>query len=212
MALGLLPWIERRFLDADGNPLSGGFLYSYIAGTTTPQETYSEASGADGSQNPNPIELDADGRAPNDIFILPTGYKFLLEDADNVEQYTFDNVQDPGTIFASQFGAITAVGSKDVNSGYEVLATDWLVTIDATEATNPCVIQLPAAADYFNALTIKNYAAVTVSVTPDGSETIDSLAAVYALDAAASPNFPSVTLISDGVSAWTIVASHGITV
>ena len=212
MALGLLPWIELRFLDADGNPLSGGFLYSYIAGTTTPQDTYSESSGADGTENPNPIELDADGRPPDPIFILPTGYKFLLENADNVEQYSFDNVQDPGTIFASQFGAVTGVGSKDVNTGYQVLETDLLITIDATEATHPCVINLPAAADYFNALTIKNFAAVTVSVTPNGSETIDSLAAVYALDAAASPNFPAVTLISDGVSAWYITSSHGVTV
>jgi hypothetical protein len=211
MALGLLPWVPQQFFDSDGNPLAGGFVHFYEAGSMlVDQDTYEDSDGV--TANPNPIELDTDGRPPDPIFILPTGYLVQVLNADLVQQYVVDNVSDPGAVFAANFGTVTSAGSQDVNSGYTVLATDWLVTIDATESTNPCIINLPSATDYTNALTIKNYATVAVSIVPNGSETIDSIAGAYSLDAAASPNFPAVTLISDHVSAWTIVSSHGITV
>ena len=58
---GLLPPLKAQFFDDNGNPLSGGLLYSYIAGSTTPVDTYTDATG--GSTNTNPIVLDARGEA-----------------------------------------------------------------------------------------------------------------------------------------------------
>jgi hypothetical protein len=48
-------------IDANGNPLSGGKLFAYAAGTTTPQDTYT--SSALTSANANPVVLDSAGRA-----------------------------------------------------------------------------------------------------------------------------------------------------
>jgi len=76
-----------QFFDDDGNPLSGGFLYTYEAGTTTPKATFTTAAGD--IPNPNPIVLDAAGRAT--IFI-DGAYKFELEDSDNNPVRTTDNV------------------------------------------------------------------------------------------------------------------------
>jgi hypothetical protein len=203
----LLPWIERQFNDANGEPLSGGKLRSYVAGTSTPLATYSDALLTVANQVE--IVLDADGRTPDPVRLLPQGYKFVLLDADDVEQYTYDDVTPP-TLFADLFGRVMAEGSKDVNTGYQVLLTDRFVTVDATEVTDPCVLTLPTASDATQAVAIKNMAAVVVEVTPAGSDTIESIAGAYSVPAAASPNFPTIELVSDGVSAWLIRSSHGL--
>ena len=54
---------EPRFqaIDDDGNPIAGGKLYTYAAGTTTPLATYTSAAGTIANQNP--IILDTAGRA-----------------------------------------------------------------------------------------------------------------------------------------------------
>ena len=49
-----------QFFDNNGVPLSGGLIYTYLAGTSTPQATYTSASGT--IQNSNPIVLDSAGR------------------------------------------------------------------------------------------------------------------------------------------------------
>ena len=64
MAVSLSPigGAGAQFFDNNGNPLSGGKLYTYAAGTTTPQATYASAAGS--TLNTNPIILDAAGRVP----------------------------------------------------------------------------------------------------------------------------------------------------
>lgn len=78
-----------QFFDDNGDPLSGGFLYTYEAGTTTPKATYADAAAA--GENPNPVELDSAGRAK--IFI-DGSYRFVLHDSNNVaiSNGTTDNV------------------------------------------------------------------------------------------------------------------------
>lgn len=65
-----------QFLDDDGNPLSGGKLYTYAAGKTTPKATYTNEGGA--TPNSNPVVLDSAGRA---VVFLTGSYKFRLEDS-----------------------------------------------------------------------------------------------------------------------------------
>jgi hypothetical protein len=86
--MNLSPLFKQRFFDANGAPLAGGQLFSYEAGTVTPQATYSNATG---TTNSNPVVLDADGYA--DVWLDPTlAYKFVLEDANNNVIWTVDNV------------------------------------------------------------------------------------------------------------------------
>jgi len=84
----LFPNIKQKFFNSDGEPLAGGLLYSYVAGTTTLQATYTDASAV--TPNPNPVVLDANGEA--NIWIGPGAYKFQLTDADDAVQWTVDNV------------------------------------------------------------------------------------------------------------------------
>lgn len=84
----LLPILWQRFFDSNGDPLSGGKLYSYIAGTSTPRGTFTDVSGD--TPNTNPVELDADGYAPA-IAIGAGSYKFILTDADDVVLKTYDD-------------------------------------------------------------------------------------------------------------------------
>lgn len=202
-----------QFFDLEGNPLAGGFLQFYLAGTTTPQDVWHDVNG-DAAWT-NPVELDSSGFAT--IFLSPTLYDVVVSDADSVELYTIEGVGDPGQIVFSALGNTLSQGSENVVSGYQVLSTDQLVTVASTGGPNPCVIQLPPASERSSdangnglPLTIKNLGVLPLAVTPDGADTIDSLAAVYTVPAAASPLYPSVLLVSDGESAWWILASHGI--
>lgn len=72
-------------------PLDGGKLYTYLAGTQTPKETYTEADGL--TQNDNPIILGVDGRPPNMIWLVEGfAYLFQLYDADDNLIDSYDNL------------------------------------------------------------------------------------------------------------------------
>ena len=82
-----------QFFDNNGNPLSGGKLYTYAAGTTTPLAVYTTSAG--NVAHTNPIILDSAGRVPGGQIWLTDGgvdYKFLLETSTNVLVGTFDNI------------------------------------------------------------------------------------------------------------------------
>jgi hypothetical protein len=90
----LAPVLKHTFVDANGAPLVGGKLYSYVANTSTPAATYSDDS--EDTHNANPTILDANGQAS--IWISGAqSYKFVLKDANDVTQWTIDNVTQLGT-------------------------------------------------------------------------------------------------------------------
>jgi hypothetical protein len=67
----------RQFFDTNGNPLALGNLYYYIAGTDTPQDTYSNSAGA--ITNTNPVVLDGSGRLQVDVYLRSNAdYKEVL--------------------------------------------------------------------------------------------------------------------------------------
>ena len=81
-----------QFFDNNGNPLTGGKLYTYAAGTTTPAVTYTSSSG--NIAHTNPIILDSAGRIPGGEVWLDgaTQYKFVLKTSADVLIATYDNV------------------------------------------------------------------------------------------------------------------------
>lgn len=87
----LTPTPKMQFVDASGVPLANGLLYTYNAGTTTPQATYTDSSGA--TPNTNPIVLNARGEA--NVWLGSATYKFKLCDPDNTEIWTVDNISAP---------------------------------------------------------------------------------------------------------------------
>jgi hypothetical protein len=80
-----------QFFTNNGEPLVGGKLDTYQAGSTTPLTTFTDSSGL--IPNTNPIILGTDGRPPDTIW-LSEGffYKFVLSDADDVVIQTYDNL------------------------------------------------------------------------------------------------------------------------
>jgi len=90
--LSALAGAGQQFFDNNGNPLSGGKLYSYVAGTTTPQATYTSVSGA--TAHTNPIVLDSAGRvATGEIWVTAgQNYKFVLKTSAEVTLVTWDNI------------------------------------------------------------------------------------------------------------------------
>ena len=89
----ITPIPKTQFIGADGIPLVGGKVYTYQAGTTSPQVTYTDSSGS--QANTNPIILDSRGEA--NIWLGEAAYKFKLTDANDVEQWTVDYISAPTT-------------------------------------------------------------------------------------------------------------------
>jgi len=84
----IAPQPKLQFFDANGDPLVGGRLYSYIAGTTTPQATYTDESGS--TTNTNPVILDSRGEAS--VWFGAGTYKLALKTAADVDVWTVDNI------------------------------------------------------------------------------------------------------------------------
>lgn len=106
------------FADSNGLPLAGGKIYTYIAGTTTPQASYTDSTG--GTPLSNPVILDSAGRAQ--IWLSGT-YKIVVKDSLDNTISTTDNltalsnsgdmtkaVYDPANI-AEQLVGLTATQS-----------------------------------------------------------------------------------------------------
>lgn len=91
----LAPEPKAQFFDANGTPLVGGKVYTYAAGTTTPLATFTDASAL--TPNTNPVILDARGEC-NLWFSTATSYKVILKDANDVLQWSVDNISTYGTI------------------------------------------------------------------------------------------------------------------
>lgn len=94
MAVNLSPvgGVAAQFFDNDGNVLSGGKIYTYSAGTSTPQATYT--TGAGSIPHSNPIILDSAGRVPSGEIWLTDGvsYKFVINNSSNTLIGTYDNI------------------------------------------------------------------------------------------------------------------------
>ena len=111
MAVNLSPvgGVAAQFFNNNGTPLAGGLLYSYAAGTTTPQATYTSSTGAIFSTNP--IVLDSGGRIPSGGEVWLSGgisYKFALYDASSVLIATWDNITGINSNFLN-FNALNEV-------------------------------------------------------------------------------------------------------
>lgn len=75
---GLLPNAVQQFFDNNGNPLSSGKVYFYEVGTTTFKDTYTSSEAI--TTNPNPITLNAGGKAPTGGIYGIGLYRQLVKD------------------------------------------------------------------------------------------------------------------------------------
>ena len=115
VSLSIFGGVGAQFFDNNGNPLSGGKIYTYEAGTTTPLATYTSSTGV--TAHTNPIVLNSGGRVPSggEIWNQLRLYKFVLETSTSVLIATYDNV-------GSSFNA-TAIIANFTGNGSTVAFT-----------------------------------------------------------------------------------------
>ena len=105
-----------QFFDNNGDPLTGGLIYTYAAGTTTPEATYTDNTGA--VANTNPIVLDAAGRPASEVWLtVGVNYKFIIKTSTGTTLGTYDNI---AGVPASSITSLRINGST---SGYVDLTT-----------------------------------------------------------------------------------------
>lgn len=134
----LLPVPKARFFTASGVPLVGGKVYTYTAGTTTPKNSYTDASGT--VANSNPVVLDSAGEA--NIWLIGN-YKIVLKNSADVEQWSIDNVSGDSeilidwltvtgtdTLIATPGAAVTSYTNQQIFYFFAVATNTGPVTIN----------------------------------------------------------------------------------
>jgi len=103
----LLPNGEQQFLDQDGAPYAGGFVYYYIPNTLTAKSTFQDAAGT--ISNTQPIQLDAAGRC---VAFGSGDYRQILKDANGVLIWDkFTSAPLPGDAISSAMAPIVAAST-----------------------------------------------------------------------------------------------------
>jgi hypothetical protein len=127
VSASLMPPGKQMYLDGAGNPLSGGKVYTYAAGTSTPLATYSDQAG--NIPNANPVVLNSRGEAS--IFWGAGPYKVTLRTSADALLWTQDNLYPPLTAaeplrLYSGGNATTPelTWTDDTNSGLYLIGAD----------------------------------------------------------------------------------------
>ena len=151
-----------QFFDSNNAELSGGKLFCYLAGTTTKQNTFTDATGA--TPNTNPVILNSRGEA--NVWLTPNiAYKFVLAPSTDNDPptnpiWTVDNIQggatfsplNPPTLETASFNAAAGGNYQCKTSIGAITATlpaspnQWDVIqiqdTDGSAATNNITINL----------------------------------------------------------------------
>lgn len=132
-------------LDSNGDPLSGGKVYTYDPGTTTNRATYPTIADALAATNANanPVVLDSRGEA--DI-VLAGATKFVLKDSADTTIWTLDNIDTDDDMLdanGNEIIAFSATASAVNHLKISNAATGNNVTIDTAgdDATPDLTIQ-----------------------------------------------------------------------
>ena len=86
--VSLMPVVRQQFFGANGLPLAGGLVYTYVAGTSTPAPTYLDSTGT--NLQTNPITLDSGGFAS--IWIPSPPIDVAVFNSSGTQQYKVLNV------------------------------------------------------------------------------------------------------------------------
>lgn len=141
VTLSPLAGAAAQFFDDNGVPLTGGKLYTYAAGTTTPKAAYTDYTGA--TPHTNPIILDAAGRPPSEVWLtFGDAYKFILKDSNDTLVGTFDNIEGIPPFYTARAsvvfnGSTAAISSSlNVNSVVRNAAGNYTITFTSGILSN----------------------------------------------------------------------------
>jgi hypothetical protein len=213
MAYYLSPISRRQFIDANGSPYSGGKIWTYLAGTTTPATTYKDSLAA--ASNTNPIILDSEGRTPYSVwFADDVVYKYAVLESDDTPIYTEDNVSGINDFViptVSEWVATTVTCVYSSATVFTITGSDETATlhvgrrlkITASNGTNPV----------YATITVSSYAASTTTITyvvDSGTVANAAILVSYSLLSSVNPAVPKIAL-PDGSTAVTQISSDNTT-
>lgn len=119
-----------QFFDQEGDPLSGGKIFSYEAGSFSVQKTTYTTTEGDVA-NSNPIVLDSSGRMPTDIWLISgEAYNLVLTRSDGV------------TVFTSVDDIVGIKPSPPVVGG-SAISVVWTPSVSAPTYVGPTQILIP---------------------------------------------------------------------
>ena len=185
----LTPTPKQQIYGSDGNPLVGGKIYTYAAGTTTPLATYTDAGA--GTANTNPIILNSLGQA-NIWLATSSSYKFSVYTSADVLLYTVDNIATP-----IDYNSLTTALASPSPIGSTTPNTGAFTTLAATTATITTGNITTVNATTVNAATITatgTVTAETLTFEGGGSMTRPSEAGIKPITATVAANALTVTL------------------
>jgi len=191
------PNVKPQFNDVNGVPLSGGLLYIYAAGTSTPATSYSDPALT--TPNSNPIVLDSRGEAS--VYFADGSYKFVLKDSLDVTVFTEDNIT------LEDFSATSTLLSKYTVSYADIAAaatsdTETLLSLSSKTLIEYVVIK------HSTAFVGGSVSALTVDVGDSGdADALISAFDVMATVAESASETVSVIYIGAFASATDIIAT-----
>lgn len=188
MSFFLSPIGNSQIIDANGDPLVGGRVYTYLAGSTTPTATYTDNTG--GTSQANPIILNTFGLPASPIWLDEgVSYKFVIKSSADVTLFSFDNVEGVNDAATS--------ASEWVVSGFVptyLSATTFSVPGDQTDTlqVGRRLKTTNTAGTIYSTITVSAFTTVTTITVVNSSGTLDSgLSAVsYGLLSATNTSIP----------------------
>lgn len=184
-----------QFFDPSSRlPLTGGRIFTYDSGTTTPATTYQDA--AQTTPHPNPIVLDAAGTA---TIYLASGqaYRFVIQKANGATVATVDD------IVAYDTASLSALVAAEIASGIIAVANGGTGADNAADALDNLGVIYPydfviACSD--ETTTIAAGSNVARFIAPRAFELTE---VIGSLNTASSSGLVQVNLTRNGVSVFT---------
>jgi hypothetical protein len=110
-------------------------LYTYIAGTTTLQATYTDSTAT--TANTNPIILDSRGEA--NVWLGGAIYKFVLKDADGALIWTVDNISAPTAAVSPVLSGNVTIDSNTSSPALKITQTGTGPALKVQDSSDPDV-------------------------------------------------------------------------
>jgi hypothetical protein len=108
-------------------------LYTYIAGTTTLQATYTDSTAT--TANTNPIILDSRGEA--NVWLGSAIYKFVLKDASDALIWTVDNISAPTAAVSPVLSGSVTIDSNTPTSALTITQTGTGAALRVQDSADP---------------------------------------------------------------------------
>lgn len=162
--------VNGPFIDANGNPLSGGKISTYQAGTSTPLATFTSNTGM--TQQANPIILNALGLPTSPIWLnASSNYKYVITNSADAAHQTIDNI--------SGINDVSAASSEWNESGFVptyISATSFSVPGDQTALlqVNRRIRTRNTSGYVYSRISASVYGSATTVTVVNDSTTLDS--------------------------------------